>query len=99
MKIIEAFDPKFIADDKFVVVFSSKHFCSACKVLERTIDKMDTIKGIYIYEIDVDKYPDVATRYSVMSLPTILFFNNGKVMSMSTGAISEVNLRVAMEEL
>ena len=47
MKIIEAFDPDRIADNKFVVVFSSLKHCSACKVLECTIDKMDTIKGIY----------------------------------------------------
>ena len=99
MKTIEAFDPERIADNKFVVVFSSKRFCSACKVLECTIDKMDTIKGIYIYEIDVDKYPDVATRYSVMALPTLLFFNNGKVMSMLAGAIPEMHLHDAIKGL
>ena len=99
MKIIEAFDPAFIADGKFVVVFSSLKHCSACKVLECTIDKMDTIKGIYIYAIDVDKHPDVAARYSVMALPTLLFFNNGKVMSMLAGAIPEMHLHSAIKGL
>ena len=98
MKTIEAFDPKRIADKNFVVVFSSFGFCNACRILDRTITLMPD-NNINIYEIDVDKYPDVATRYSVMALPTILFFKNGKVMSMLAGAIPESHLHEAMKEL
>jgi len=97
MKIIEAFDPQFIADNKFVVVFSSLKHCPACKVLKRTIGRMKQVSGIYIYEIDVDKHADVAARYNVMSLPTILFFNKGKIMSMLSGAI--LHLHEAIEAL
>jgi len=99
MKIIEAFDPQFIADDKFVVVFSSLKHCPACVRLKQTINRMQQVNGIYIYEIDVDKYAEVAARYNVLALPTILFFKKGKVMSMLAGSISEMHLREAIEAL
>ena len=96
MNISSASDPKRIKDKNFVVVFSSLVHCSACRTLKQTIGRMPD-NGINVFEIDVDKHFEVAARYHVIALPTILFFRNNKVRAMLTGAISEMHLYEAME--
>lgn len=99
MKIIEANSIDLIADSRFVVVFTSKIHCGACKTLEKTIARMP-ITPFYIYSIDVDDYPDEASKYSVMSLPTILFIgSNHRVIDEINGTTSSDTLLQKMEGL
>ncbi len=96
MKIIEANRIDRIADKTFVVIFSSKIHCQACKVLQRTIAAMP-LQPFYFYEIDVDQHPDEGSSYSVLSLPTIMFIRNNKIATSLTGAVSANKLTNAIE--
>ena len=40
-----------------------------------------------------DKYPDIAQRYVVMSIPTLLLMENGKVIKNNVGFMNEEELR------
>ena len=56
-------------------------------VLENISNKFgDNLK---IIKIDIDKYPDIADKYEVMSVPTLMFFVNGNLVRRETGFISE----------
>jgi thioredoxin 1 len=45
-----------------------------------------------IAKLNVDDAPDVATRYTVMSIPTLLVFRDGKVMGKKVGVMSKRDL-------
>lgn len=66
-------------------------WCHACKSVEPYLDELAQIynDGVLFYKINVAKNPGIASRYGVMSLPNMLFFDNGKVKGQITGTTSK----------
>ena len=66
-------------------------WCGPCKMIAPIVDELareykDKIK---IGKVDVDTNPRIATEYGIMSIPTIIFFKNGKVMEQLAGALNK----------
>ncbi|MCX5715175.1 MAG: thioredoxin domain-containing protein, partial [Candidatus Omnitrophica bacterium] len=53
---------------------------------------------IKIGKLNVDDNPDSPGRYSIMSIPTLIFFNKGKVMEQLVGALGKAELKRKIEE-
>ena len=54
-------------------------WCGPCKMLAPTIDEVagETAGEAAVYKLDIDQSPDIAQRYGVMSVPTLMVFENG----------------------
>ena len=72
-------------------------WCGPCKmmgpVLESIEDKIDIIK------IDVDKFPDLAQEYRVMSIPDLMIFKDGEKILESVGFQSKEDLEEVISNL
>ena len=66
----------FIKEGKSLVDFYAQ-WCGPCKMLAPVLEKFEN--DIKIIKVDVDKLPDLAMKYRVMSIPTLIFFNDGEV--------------------
>ncbi|MDD5281979.1 MAG: thioredoxin [Candidatus Omnitrophica bacterium] len=75
-------------------------WCGPCKMIAPHIDELakEYAGKMKIGKIDVDANPKVATEYGIMSIPTIVFFKNGKVLNQITGAVSKLDLKRNIEE-
>jgi len=75
-------------------------WCGPCKMIAPTIDQLakEYAGKMKIGKVDVDTNPKVATEYGVMSIPTIIFFKNGKVMHQLVGAANKPDLKRKIEE-
>ncbi len=51
-----------------------------------------------IGKVDVDNNSAVASKYGVMSIPTLIFFKNGKIMDQVSGALNKSALKQKIEE-
>lgn len=71
--------PKQSTDKPLVIDFFA-HWCGPCKVLSPKIDelKKEYQGKVNIVKIDVDEHPEIASEYGIRSIPTILFFKDGK---------------------
>ena len=49
-------------------------WCGPCKMLLPVLDEVDFVD---ILKVNVDKYPDIAKKFGIMSIPTLLFFKDG----------------------
>lgn len=63
-----------------VLVDFSASWCQPCKALAPTIDK---VAGEYtgkldVYKVDIDNAQEVAASFGIMSVPTCIFFRDGK---------------------
>lgn len=68
-------------------------WCAPCKALSKTIDEAGDL-GIEIESIDVDQEPELARRYNIRSVPTMVVVDEeGEVLRHQTGAISLAQLR------
>lgn len=70
-----------------VLVDFSASWCQPCKALAPTIDKVATeYKGkMDVYKIDIDSAQDAASTFGIMSVPTCIFFKDGKEVDRFTG--------------
>ncbi len=50
-------------------------------------------------QIDADKYGQIATKFGVESIPTLIFFNHGRVVDRTTGVISKSELTKKLKAL
>lgn len=79
-----------------VVVDFYADWCGPCKMLSPIIEALEPAyeSRLVIGKINVDDEPDVAIKYGVMSIPTLIAFKNGEPVWKSVGLIS----RAALEE-
>ena len=69
-------------------------WCGPCKIVSSLIEEIaeeyrDKIK---VCKLNVDEAPEIATKYTVMSIPTLMIFKEGKVMEKRVGVLSKDEL-------
>ena len=76
-------------------------WCGPCKLLEPMLDKQaDEFTGkIKFVKINVDEAAELAKRYGIQAIPTLLFFNQGKMVDSVVGLPSEDALKGRLESL
>ena len=76
---------KVIKEGKVVVdLFAT--WCGPCKMLSPVLDEIsEEITTTKFYKIDVDDNEDIAREYNVMSIPTVLVFENGELTNTIVG--------------
>lgn len=65
-----------------VVVDFFATWCGPCKMLGPVLESLE---GIDVVKIDVDECPDLARKYGIMSVPTLMLFSNGELKNKQSG--------------
>ena len=78
---------EIIASNNVVVDFYAS-WCAPCRALAPILEDIDAeLKNILIVKVDVDEASILASRYGVMSIPTLLFFKNGTLVHEQIGLL------------
>lgn len=67
-------------------------WCGPCKMLGLVMEKFDKKEIIPIIKVDVDEANNLASQYKILSIPTLVIFENGKEVKRTTGFMSEEEL-------
>lgn len=86
IKHIESADQfnKEIASGKVLVDFYAT-WCGPCQMLSPVIEQLDKETNIKILKVDVDELSDIARVFRVMSIPTLVVLENGKMTKREMG--------------
>ena len=83
-----------------VMVEFGATWCTPCKVLAPVIHEIAAeTSNAKVALIDVDEQSGLAQQFNIMSVPTILFFKDGKVMDQMVGVQSKEALTSKLAEL
>lgn len=80
---------KEIKDKKILVDFYAS-WCEPCRMLTEVLESIED--KIDILKVDVDKFPEIAAEYGVMSIPNLILFENNQVVKNQVGYLNEEEL-------
>lgn len=86
----DRFDEAVLKSEKPVLVDFYADWCGPCKMLSPVVEQLAQESDAYrVCKINVDEAPDIASRYGIMSIPTLIVFKNGQVAATSVGVQSK----------
>lgn len=95
-----SFDETVNGSELPVVVDFWAEWCGPCKMIAPILGEIATEQAgkLTVAKLNVDDNPDIAMRYNVMSIPTLLVFNNGEVSKRLVGAKGKGQLLQELDE-
>jgi len=74
-------------------------WCPPCKAIAPHVDALATeLEGdVFVAKVDIDENPELAERYNVMSVPTLIFLRDGQVVERVVGARPKSAIRASIE--
>ena len=93
------FDQVVLQADKPVVVDLWATWCRPCLMVAPILDELaEEYEGrINFVKVDVDQNPKTATKYGIMSIPTLLIFKNGEPISNIVGLRPKDELKQSLD--
>lgn len=84
------FEEEVIKSEKKVLIDFYADWCGPCKMIGPVVEGLaDENPNIKVVKVNVDDNSDLAAKYQVMSIPTLIVLNNGEVVNKSVGLISK----------
>ena len=96
---VENFEKEVLGSDVPVLVDFWAEWCGPCRMLAPVIESLaGKAGGAYkVGKVNVDEQPDLARRYGIMSIPTVLLFKNGQLADKSVGLVPESKLAAMLK--
>ena len=103
VKIISAdsFDQEVIQAANLTMVDFWATWCGPCKIIGPVIEELaKEYEGkVNFTKVNTDENPDLASRYSIRGIPTLMFFKDGQVLDQVVGAVPKGQLKSKIDSL
>ena len=82
MRLVEEneYDEVVSKNNKLIVQLSAD-WCGPCRILTPVLESVTTERGIEVVKVNIDNNPSIVTKYSVRSIPRVLFIKDGEVVT------------------
>ena len=90
-----------LADEKLVVVDFWATWCGPCRMLSPTVDDIaQEYEGrVAVGKCNVDDNEEIAEKFGVRSIPTLLYFKGGQLVDKSVGLVSKQDIESILNNL
>ncbi len=97
-EITEAnFEAEVLNSGKTCLIDFFAVWCGPCKIMSPIVDEIaDEMPEVVVGKVDVDENDELAEKYQVMSIPTILVIKDGKVAETFIGVTPKENIVAAL---
>lgn len=101
IQVTDATFDSVIREHPVIVIDCWAEWCPPCKFLAPTIEQLanDYSGRVVFGKLNVDENKNIAIKYQVMSIPTLLFFKNGKFVGREIGALPREHIERKLKEI
>ncbi len=93
------FEAEVLKSDKPVLVDFYADWCGPCKMTAPVLDKLaEMVDAVGFAKINVDENPNLAAKYQVMTIPNLVVFKNGELVTRAIGAQNLDALKALVEK-
>lgn len=95
----EQFETEVLKSDKVALVDFYADWCGPCKMMAPIVEQLaEEYEGqAVIGKLNIDDEPFVASRYRVLSIPTLMFFKDGKEVDRIVGATDKADVEAKLK--
>lgn len=95
------FNEEITNTDKLVLIDFFENWCGPCQMLSPIISEIanDYADSIKVCKVNVDENQELALKYNVMSIPTLIFFKNGEAIESTVGFRTKAELNNIINNL
>ncbi len=95
-----SFDKDVLQSDVPVLVDFWAVWCGPCRMVAPHVDAIaQEFAGLVkVYKVNVDEEPEIAGKYGIMSIPTLMVFKDGKVFDQIVGAVPKAVLAARVQK-
>lgn len=87
------FEKEVLQSKQTVLVDFYADWCGPCKMLSPVVDEVaKELEGIKVVKINVDESQDIAMKYQVMSIPTLVVIKEGNEAKRSVGLVDKTEI-------
>jgi thioredoxin 1 len=87
------FDEALIATKGLVMIDFWAEWCGPCRAMAPVLEELASEGRVTLFKVNVDENPELAARYGIRSIPTILFLKQGTIVDRVVGAVSKAVLQ------
>ncbi|MDQ3376937.1 MAG: thioredoxin [Actinomycetota bacterium] len=93
-------DAEVLGSGRPVLVDLWAAWCGPCRVVGPIVDEIagERSESLDVFKLDVDANPEVAMRYGVNSIPTLLVFRDGEEVGRVVGALPKARIEAQLDE-
>ena len=93
IKTIEEYETEVVNSGKKVIIDFWAPWCGPCKMFGPVFEKLSEEREDFTFiKVDVDEAGDIASKFNIMSIPTILILEKGEVLDQAMGAMGKDQL-------
>ncbi len=76
-------------------------WCGPCRMIAPTVEELakEYAGKVKVVKLNTDENPEIASRYKIMGIPTLMFFKGGQKVDQIVGAVPKPQLKAKLESL